>query len=38
MISEHEYLYGMKAKDEESKIIDVGSNKDFPTLIPGSAK
>jgi len=30
MISEHEYLFGKKS--EESKIIDVKSNQDFPTL------
>jgi hypothetical protein len=35
MISEYEYLYGMKPKDEDSNVIDVASNKDFPTLIGG---
>lgn len=35
MISEHEYLFGMKKKEDDSKAIDVSSSKHFPTLIGG---
>lgn len=36
MISEQEYLYGMKgSRADDDKIIDVASKKDFPTLIGG---
>jgi hypothetical protein len=33
MMSEHEYLFG--TKKEDSKVIDVKSNQDFPTLALG---
>ena len=34
LISEHDYLFGRK-REEESKIIDVMSKQDFPTLSLG---
>jgi hypothetical protein len=32
LISEHEYLFGTKKGHGDSKIIDVQSKEDFPTL------
>jgi len=34
LLSEMDYLFGKKR--DESKVIDVKSKQDFPTLIPSS--
>ena len=32
LLSEHDYLFGTKKKGGDSRVIDVQSKEDFPTL------